>query len=491
MSSSQIPNDHASLAAWGREDPVRFIEVVLGADLWDGQREIVRSVFDNPRTAVKASHATGKTFVAAQIVLAWFYLMGPTKILTTAPTWLGVSRLLWSEIGRGHGRMPSDMGGTLLGTELRASRDWWAIGLSTDEGVRFQGHHAERMLVVIDEAPGVRPDIWEAVEGIRASGDVRLLVIGNPVQPGGPFFDAFTKDREGWATHTISAFDSPNFDGIESLEQLLAMPPEELDKNERPYLVTRRWVAEKARDWGEGTPMFASRVHGDFPMQSDRALFSLAWLDQARGPNTSNGNPSGPIVVGIDVAGPGQDETVVKVRQGSTVIGSAAFSSNDARGDVVAYLKQHRWHISQINVDAGGIGHYFAEHLNDQGFTVCPCNFGSAPMDGDLFKLWKDEGFWHLRERFKEGRLHGLQEHDGDKTVAQLSSILWDTDSSGRIRVESKDAMRKRGVRSPDHADALMLAFAGSTDPKFTDAILGTDERVAAHGAGRLKGVEF
>jgi len=60
-----------------------------------------------------------------------------------------------------------------------------AIGLSSNEGVRFQGWHG-KILVVIDEAPGVRPDIYEAIEGIRAGGDVRILALGNPTLASGP-----------------------------------------------------------------------------------------------------------------------------------------------------------------------------------------------------------------------------------------------------------------------------------------------------------------
>jgi hypothetical protein len=71
------------------------------------------------------------------------------------------------------------------------------VGLSTDQGVRFQGFHG-RVLIVVDEAPGVKADIWEAIEGIRAGGDVRVLALGNPTIASGPFHDAFTSNRDGW-----------------------------------------------------------------------------------------------------------------------------------------------------------------------------------------------------------------------------------------------------------------------------------------------------
>jgi hypothetical protein len=93
-------------------------------------------------------------------------------------------------------------------TRLDLGPNRYAIGLSTNEGVRFQGWHG-KILIVIDEAPGVRPEIYEAIEGIRAGGDVRVLALGNPTVAGGPFYDAFTINRDGWSLFTISAFDTP------------------------------------------------------------------------------------------------------------------------------------------------------------------------------------------------------------------------------------------------------------------------------------------
>ncbi len=88
----------------------------------------------------------------------------------------------------------------------------------------------------------------------------------------GPFFDAFTSQRSGWATRTISAFDTPNLLGLD-LATLLALPEDALDVAQRPYLTTRRWVREKWDEWGRsGNPLWAARVAGEFPAQAVDAL---------------------------------------------------------------------------------------------------------------------------------------------------------------------------------------------------------------------------
>jgi hypothetical protein len=213
--------------------------------------------------------------------------------------------------------------------------------------VRFQGFHG-RVLIIIDEAPGVKADIWEAIEGIRAGGDVRVLALGNPTMASGPFHDAFTSNRDGWSTFTISAFDSPNLAGL-SLDELLALPDAALDHCSRPYLVTRRWVREKYAEWGPGHPLWEARVLGQFPTQAEDALISLAWL-------------------------PGEDETVLVITEAERIVGLQAWADQDPRGAVVAALTPYRHRLDVVNVDAAGIGYYLAKHLQDLGYPVRPLN---------------------------------------------------------------------------------------------------------------------
>src|SRR5437016_6492136 len=260
-------------------DPVRFCRALLRQDVWPVQERILQALSTERRVAVKACHASGKTFVAGSAVL-WFLSRYPDAIVvTTAPTWTQVEQVLWSEIHKAVQR--SRIAFPVVNkTELRIGPGNYAIGLSTNEGVRFQGFHG-RVLIVVDEAPGVGADIWEAIEGIRAGGDVRVLALGNPTIASGPFYDAFTVNRDGWSLFTIGAFDTPNLAGLD-LESLLALNDDELDENVRPYLTTRRWVKEKYHEWGPGHPLWESRVLGNFPKQSQDALISLTWLEQAK-----------------------------------------------------------------------------------------------------------------------------------------------------------------------------------------------------------------
>jgi phage terminase large subunit len=434
------------------EDPVQFAEFILKLNLTAKQREVLRSVAKHPRTAVKACHASGKTFIAAVLVLWFITRYKEAIVITTAPTWMQVKRVLWGEIHQLVHRSPIPYPEPLE-TSLRLGPGRYAIGLSTNEGVRIQGFHAKHILIVLDEAPGVSPGIYEAIEGIRAGGDVRVLALGNPTIASGPFYDAFTANRQGWNVISISAFDTPNLQGL-TLKSLLELSEEELNNNPVPYLTTRQWVKEKYQEWGLGSPLWECRVLGNFPVQSDDALISLAWLETAR---DREGGETGSYYAGLDVGGPGESETVLCVRDGQRIVHLEAWSRQDPRGKIVAALRPFKDKLITLNVDRVGIGEYMAKHLEDLGYPVRGINVGERSSDPEKFVNLKSELFWGLRERAEAGEISGLTD---DRTIAQLTGLRYLQNSRGQIVIESKDDARKRGVKSPDRAEAVMLAFA-------------------------------
>jgi hypothetical protein len=434
-------------------DPVEFSRLAFGHNHWGVQAEILQSVARHRRTAVKACHSSGKTFCAADAVLWWITAHPDGIAITTAPTWTQVEKLLWGEIRKSVAvsRIPYP---TPQKTQLDLGPNRYAIGLSTNEGVRFQGWHG-KILVVIDEAPGVRPEIYEAIEGIRAGGDVRILALGNPTIASGPFYDAFTANREGWSLFTISAFDTPNLAGLD-LESFLALGEDQLDQNARPYLTTRRWVKEKYREWGPGHPLWESRVLGNFPKQSQDALISLTWLEAAQRRELTPNPEHVRMTAGIDVAGPGEDETVLVIRHSNNVIKMMSFAQPDPRGELVAALLPYQSQLEFVNVDSAGIGWFMAQHLAEY-FPVQAVNVGAAAGDSERYVNLKAQLYWALRMRFEANDLAGITD---EKTIAQLASMRYRHNARGQVVIESKEEARKRGVKSPDRAEAVMLAFA-------------------------------
>jgi hypothetical protein len=332
------------------------------------------------------------------------------------------------------------------------------MGISTDQGVRFQGFHGD-ILLVMDEAPGIRPDIWEAAEGISAAGDVRWLVLGNPTTRGGPYEALFA--TPGVWSYTIDAFATPNLDGL-TLTDLLALPEHELDENVRPYLVTRRWVRDRYYEWGVDSAEWQARVRGQFPDIAEDALIAHSWIAEAAG--RIFGGPPLPGWVrcrrGSMSRAQARTRAVLTIRQGPKVLESSTRGMRRTR----CACGCHPRSSSPTDAAHGALRRRdrIGYHLGDvarRGLwrPVVLVNVGTPSRFTGRFANLKAELYWGLRERFAEGDIGGQMD---ELTQSQLASLRYHHTLRGLIEIESKDEARKRGVRSPDRAEALMLAFA-------------------------------
>lgn len=443
-------------------DPVKFQQVALQRRLWNTQKRILRAIDTRSNIAVKGCHASGKTFTAAGAVPWWLTKHKTGKVITIAPT-LRQVKLMWGEISLAlkQSRIaypePSSVG-------LKLADDRYAIGISSSRGVNIQGFHGSDILVIADEAPGIEADIWEAVEGIRAGGNVTVLELGNPTVSSGHFFDNF-KHPDDCACITISAFDSPNLEGV-TIEQLLQMNEDELSYKPWPLLTSRRWVKDRYLRWGPGNPRYSARVLGEFPGASEYAVFSAMWIERAKRQPTASELERAQgcyIQVGVDVAGPGEDETAVCARVNGIIIATHQWSHIDAVLPVADWLHKLKatqpYQLGPVVVDAFGIGADVAIYLAGQGFEVFGFQGGKQPMDGAQFLNAKSEAYWRLRGMYRENYISHLESTLDEETEAQLAGIQYLEVGRNLIQIEPKEDARKRGVDSPDRAEAEIMAF--------------------------------
>ena len=443
------------------KSPIEFARTVLAARLTVAQQDVLQALTRERRLAVRACHASGKTYAAA-IAALWFAVRyRNSRVLILAPGWLTVRSVIWSEIrsllAHARVRLPLDVQNQ---TEIRLDSSL-VLGISTNDANRLQGHHAEHVLIIADEAPGIDENFWPAVEGILSGGDSRLMLLGNPTVSSGYFYDAFGRNRSLWTTFSISAFDTPNLVGV-TLEQLLAMPDGMLDDDPCPYLVTRRWVKERYTEWyngsAENSPLWQSRVLGSFPSASSNALIPISWLEHARREAVDNGVES--CTIGLDVSGPGSDRTVATAVAGGAILDVGIWTDSDARGPVVQFLKKWSSRLKLVRVDCTGIGWYMLEHLRSEGFRCIGINAGASAEDKERFTNAKSEQLWFLRGRFQRGEVSGLS----NECLAELAAINYVIDPKGRTAIEDKASVKSILGRSPDLADSLALAL-GTADP--------------------------
>lgn len=169
------------------------------------------------------------------------------------------------------------------------------------------------------------------------------------------------------------------------------------------------------------------------------------------------------VSAGLDVAGPGEDETALTLRRGPNIIGQFYWPEADPRGQIVNVLRTYGKNLEVVNIDVVGIGYYLYLHLKDLGFPVQPINVGLSSSQPERFNDFKAEIYWTFRDLIK-------QNSDGTKpiavaglldelTISQLASIRWATNSKGQIQIESKKEAKKRGNPSPDRAESVILSF--------------------------------
>jgi len=432
--------------------PVDFAQRVLRVELWAKQEEVLTALAEHSRVAVKSGNGLGKGFSAAVAVLWFLYTHDPAIVLTTAPTFRQVRHLLWRQIHSLHRRAADELGGKLLDTRWELGEDRYAMGLSADSADQFQGFHSPNLLVVVDEAEGVSDFIYEAVEAVMTSAGSRLLLIGNPTTASGIFRRAFHEERSIHHCITISALDSPN---VQSGRVII------------PGLTTGRWVEERGRIWGENNPLYRSRVLGQFPDLADNSLIRLSDIEAAvqrwqevqlaTSAGAMASPPEGDVVIGVDVARYGSDHSIILRRRGNRVEEIRAFNGLDTMemaGVVAAVIREQQ--PNQTCVDEVGIGAGVVDRLRELGLGVHGVNVARPARDKAVFGNLRAEGFWRVRELFATGEIAIPPDQ---QLMGELAALTYKYDSQGCLLMESKEDLRRRGVASPDRADALMLAF--------------------------------
>jgi phage terminase large subunit len=521
--------------------PTGFARDILGSYWWGKQIAIGEAVAKNRRVAVKSANGVGKTYLAADLVLWFLYTHPPAVVLTTAPTWRQVRHVLWEEIRRRHRTARVALPGRLMRARIDAGEGWFALGLATDGGVKFQGFHAENLLIIFDEASGIPDEIWDAAEGIAVAPNNRILAIGNPLAVSGRFHQCFTRAR-GWLRFTISALDHPNItkysrqihgcvtqDSItEKLsdwcEQILlspsgrgaggegafpnslltthhsqltvavpnsplttnhsqltvAVPNSPLTTHHSPLTATPAppdhvvWHGQAYRP----NNLFRARVLGEFPNADQDTLIPLHWIEAAVGRKLSQ---TGFRRAAADIARYGDDKTVIGWRDGPVLMDFEVIEGADTMKVAEAINSlAYREHPETIAIDCIGIGAGVVDRLYQlKTEGVEPVNVGLPAYNRELFENRRAELYWGLRERFRLGEISlkhvagpaSDADHtsDGsltsdDSLTSELASLKYTITSRGRIRIESKNEIKRRLGHSPDRADMLALLFDGAAE---------------------------
>ena len=495
MTTATLPTE-ADMIRQVVKDPAVYSRRVLGNTVYPKQQEILDAVGSKLQIAVRGCHGSGKTHSAASSVLWWLTRYPHDgKVVTIAPRSEQVETIVWPEIRGQYQQSP--LARSLLGnkaihkTHLEISEQCFAEGTTAGAESALQGYHGRHLLLIADEAPGVEYGFFEVLEGARATGHVTLLMLGNPTITGGPFHEAFTKSPNSDTPPSTSPASTPrtsrHWRYQRAIQEKLTLRDWMTFEIASAYTSWwRDWRKETHRLW---TPTYSrtspragtwrntgfvgalrairtgiARVLGDFAPQSEDALISSEWVLNAG--RTWPVNTDQPWYWGIDVAGPGKDETVVIGIRDGQVLELKTWAGMDSRHAVMNTIRPYLKDTMAVNIDSAGIGYYFAEELAGWFYKEHPhvmvtgVNVGQAPPDR-AFRNLRAQVHWNMREIFERGEIGGVTD---PVLCEQIQSLRWRMNGKGQIEIESKDEMLKRGIPSPDRADALMLCMWPAED---------------------------
>lgn len=422
----------------------RALACEMGLRLWARQSDAMDAVAGGAReVAIKSGHGVGKTFLAAFVVAYWLRSGGPgTIVITSAPTNRQVEHLLWREFRRLWPRSETNRRlGAPRRKHLEIARNWAAYGFSTNEPDRFQGWHAPRLRVLIDEANGFPEQLFETIDACLTGSDSQLVLVGNPIAPVGRFWRAFADDRV--ARLTISAREHPNV----TTGRVIV-----------PGAVTREWIEEFERRYGHDEDTVRSRIDGEFPQQVGRGLVSLDALRECCDvePKTIQ-----PVVMAVDVARYGDASTVATRLEGQRLAWQRCWSKRsltETAREIERIMRAEP--ADYVVIDDTGIGGGVTDVLRDAGFEIVAFRGGEAAIDSARYFNRTSEAWGVLRDLIEE-RVLALHPATCrfDQLCQQLCTRRLKTTSTGKMRIEPKDEYAQRtGLASPDEADSLAMA---------------------------------
>jgi len=430
--------------------PVLFVQEVLNVepDAWqiDFLNHIARG---ERRISVRSGHGVGKSTAASWAILWYLLLHHPVKVVITAPTSSQLYDALFAELKRWVKALPPALRETLEVKQDRieivnSANDAFVSARTSraEQPEALQGVHSEYVMLVADEASGIPEAVFEAAAGSMSGHSAVTLLLGNPVRSSGFFHDTHNRLAADWVTMKVSCADSPR--------------------------VSEAYIEEMKARYGEESNAYRIRVLGEFPRSDDDTVIPMELLELAQNRDVATSMHS-KLIWGLDVARFGADKSALCKRQGNAVTEPVRTWKNldlmQLTGAVVAEYEalppSQRPH--EILVDSIGLGAGVVDRLRELRLPARGINVSESPAMGATYRNLKAE-LWHKAKAWLEQRDCRMPKDEA--LIAELATVRYSFTSSGKIQIEGKDEIKRRGLPSPDRADAFCLTFA-------SDAMIG------------------
>lgn len=489
-------------------DPVGFSTQILGHKQWAAQKYNQRALVKHRYVALNSCRSSSKSHGAAETVLG-FTCTEPTICVTTAPTWTQVEKLLWGPIADFHAHSAIKLPGRCLTTELRLGPRWYAMGISTDDPDNIQGFHSgrellhdseeapaeqkieeaaidaveravhaakkkpvHRLLLVLDECPGIKARLLETLAGSFAADNVYVLAQGNPTlgpDSDHPYARWIAKGSRFHRVH-ISYAPFPAEWEPEPADMCFHEVPAEINVGICEAIVKEHGMESAfARCHAFGLPA---------ALDLERQFVSGALLVQQNANVIGTDRRVTAVHIGWDIAASDDgDWNVLSIWVNGLKVAEEKWRNEDVELSCTRVIAAiHKYGVDgvpvpsrNVHIDAGGVGKGALSILRNKGYHVDPVDFGGKPR-GEWTKLTgqmefanrKTELLWVLRRAMQEGIAKLPREYGESWRQAQWQTYMEVPRAAGTVLdvAESKADLRKKFGRSPDEFDADVLAWS-------------------------------
>lgn len=418
----------------------------LGETPDEKQTEIMLAVAHGERRiSVRSGHRVGKTTLLAWLIIWWILTRFPQKCACTAPTESQLFDGLAAETKKWITKLTPEIQ-ELLEVQsdhiyLKAAKNESFVSFATSRPEKpeaIAGKHADHVLLICDEASGIHDAVYESAEGSMAGAGTRMILAGNPLRRTGLFAETFGRLKGLWKTFHISSLNHPR--------------------------VSQDFVEGIRRRHGENSNVYRVRVLGELPLADDDSVIPFELAQSALRRDVAETMTVKPIW-GVDVARYGDDASALAKRRGNTLMTPVVEKRGWNTMQVAGWVKAEYDNTppserpSEILVDVIGLGAGVVDRLQELDLPVRGINVSEAPSLFDERYLNQRTELYFSGKKWLEAKDCSL---NGDEGLAdELSQATFRFTSSGKYQVESKEDMKKRGIASPNKADAFLLTLAG------------------------------
>lgn len=428
-----------------RSNPLAFIREVIKVEPTDQQIDIIHNFMKYRFIAVRSGNKVGKTSVCAWLLLWFLCCFNNSRIPCTSPTEAQLKKGIWNEVGIWYRKLPDLFKNRFDYTAESLTRKGYGtawqsyIKTATKENPEvLSGAHSNNILAIADEGSAIANEIINNMLPLLGSPNAYFIIIGNPMRTSGFFFDLF--------------HGKPSI-----FKKLLCYSSE--DSPLMPKVTLDAWLEAFG---GRDSSYYKIHALGEFPDSDSDQLIPLSALNDATKRELKNEDyKTVDIVWGIDI-GLDHDATVIVKRQGRKVLGVRSWKNVRDSVKASAYIKKEYEDEPKetkpviMNIDSIGIGRGTRDILHGWGLPAKRLEVGNAARDNARFANLKAELWDTCKQWFM---LEEPQIPDDQELIADLVSAIYQTNPSGKIKMESKEQVKKRIGRSPDRADALILTF--------------------------------